>query len=152
MSVPLPDAAVPACRTRVRAAGQRWTAARARVLAVALAQRGHFDVEDLCRAAGRGRAPRLSRATIYRTLPLLQAAGLLSALPAGRQGTRYEVAHGTRHHDHLRCLACGALLELSDPALERAQERACRRHGFVPQRHTLVIEGLCRTCAGGGRG
>ncbi len=127
--------------------GRRWTAARARVQAAAARQTGHFDAEELWQAVNQAPGPRVSRATVYRTLPLLAACGLISETAGARGLTRYERVAGREHHDHLLCLGCGAIIELASASLEALQERECRRHGFSPVRHQLVISGYCRACA-----
>ena len=127
--------------------GQRWTRTRARILAAAVAQTGHFDAETLCLAVNRGSDLRVSRATVYRTLPLLAAGGLIAEVAGPRGLTRYERVTGRRHHDHLHCLACGTIIELASDELEALQEQECRRHGFAPVHHQLIITGYCRPCA-----
>lgn len=134
-------------RQRLRGDGRRWTATRERILAAALTHPGHFDAEALRRAVNRGRGRKVSLASVYRTLPLLAECGLIAAAAGAGDQARYECALRRCHHDHLVCLACGAVSELASPALERLQERECRRHGFSPLRHQLVIEGHCRACA-----
>jgi Fur family ferric uptake transcriptional regulator len=44
------------------------------------------------------------------------------------------------------CVQCGAIVEFRDDELERRQEAAARRHGFVIERHSLRLYGRCRDC------
>lgn len=141
------DREAKAARERVRGRTRRWTATREKILDAALSRDGHFDVEVLHRALNRGGGRAVSRATIYRTLPLLVETGLVTPVRSAAGETRYERSYRKGHHDHLLCIACGTVLEFESPALERLQDRACRRHGFVPKRHQLVVEGHCRACA-----
>lgn len=136
-----------AVKQLVQQRGQRWTRARARLLATVAAQSGHFDAESLYLAVNRAAGARVSRATVYRTLPLLAACGLIGEVAGPRGLTRYERVTGKRHHDHLHCLACGAVIELASDELEALQEHECRRHGFMPVHHQLIITGYCRPCA-----
>ena len=50
---------------------------------------------------------------------------------------------GREHHDHMICVMCGGILEFLQPAIERLQADACRKHGFRPLDHTLQIQGVC---------
>jgi len=63
----------------------------------------------------------------------------------------YEKAEGRPHHDHLFCIACGAVFEFQEPGIERLQDRVTRRHKFVALYHSHKIFGYCRKC-GDGRG
>jgi len=89
----------------------------------------------------------VGRATVFRTLKMLQECGLISPV-VGRGGTtRFEVEHDRPHHDHLICVACGRIQEVRWPTLEKIQDDACRKAGFVPKWHRHEVFGLCKDCA-----
>jgi len=124
----------------------RVTAERIAVAGAIASIRGHFDLDSLL-ARLRRRRLRVSRATLYRTLPHLLEAGIVHRL-TGSDGTpRYESMAGRKHHDHMVCQACGAIAEFQSSAIEQLQEAACRRQGFTMTGHVLRIEGFCRSCA-----
>lgn len=124
----------------------RRSAGRERVAALAAALPGHFTAEELARRLARHR-PAASRATVYRALPHLLAAGLIRDCGMINGNVVYERAAGSAHHDHLRCLACGRIIEFVDARIEALQAAACRQHGFTASGHRLEITGACRACA-----
>ena len=113
---------------------------------------GHVSVEQLVAAARRS-DPRVSVATVYRTMKLLADCGL--AFPRQFDGTqtRYEPAAGRPHHDHLICTRCGTIEEFAEERIETLQSRVAATHGFQVETHKLEIYGRCAACrqgAGGG--
>jgi Fur family ferric uptake transcriptional regulator len=94
----------------------------------------------------RRKGKRLSRATIYRNLPLLRGSGLIKDVLARQKQSSYEHIFGHDHHDHLLCIKCGRLIEFSEEKIERLQETICKRYGFTSVEHTLAIKGYCKRC------
>lgn len=134
----------------LRRSGFRWTSQRALIVRSALATHDHFTAEELlerCRRID----PRVSRATVYRTLAVLEAAHFVEGLDTGDGGRRFEHVLGHAHHDHMVCGVCGTIFEFRDDELERRQEAAARRIGFRIERHSLRIYGTCRGCQRAGR-
>lgn len=111
--------------------------------------KGHFDTETLEQAA-RERGAAVSQATIYRTLPLLERAGIIRRASvfgrAANEGVQYEHVWGAVHHDHLVCSRCGMVVEFTYPAIEVLQEAVAAEHGFRLHRHHLELVGLCGQC------
>jgi Fur family ferric uptake transcriptional regulator len=131
---------------------------RQALLVAALARRPHFTLEELAQDVLRGPSP-ASRATVYRSLPILVEAGILQPTLVTGDARRYELALGREHHDHLRCQRCGKIVEFRSDAIERLQLEIAARHGFrlVSHVHELVGECLsgCRpgkSAPGGGAG
>lgn len=129
----------------LRKSGFRWTSQRALIVGEALATHDHFTAEellDLCRKHD----PKVSRATVYRTLAVLEEAGFVEGLETGDGGRRFEHVLGHEHHDHMVCLSCEKILEFRDDELERRQELAAQRAGFRIKRHSLRLYGTCKEC------
>jgi Fur family ferric uptake transcriptional regulator len=105
----------------------------------------HLSVEDLLHLVQK-RRPDIGRTTVYRTLKLLQQAGLASQLDVQGQA-RFEHEYNREHHDHFICNSCGEIIEFSSPEIERAQDQIAAGLGFVIQGHRHQIYGLCRRCA-----
>ncbi|MFN9946138.1 MAG: Fur family transcriptional regulator [Planctomycetota bacterium] len=135
-------------RQALQQRGLRWTGQRSRIVRTALATHEHYTAEELLLLCRR-EDPRLSRATVYRTLAVLEEAGFVEGLDAGDGKRRFEHVLGHEHHDHMVCLQCGAIVEFRDDELERRQEAAARRHGFRIERHSLRLSGRCRGCQRG---
>lgn len=106
---------------------------------------GHLPVEALIQRV-RLADPRVSVATVYRTMKLLAECGL--AVPRQFEGgqTRYEPAVGRAHHDHLICTACGEIVEFANDRIEALQARVAARHGFEVDTHKLELYGRCARC------
>lgn len=105
----------------------------------------HLSVEDLLHLVQR-RRPDIGRTTVYRTLKLLQQAGLASQLDVRGQ-SRFEHEYKRQHHDHFICNGCGEIIEFSSPEIETLQDEIAAGLGFVIQGHRHQIYGLCRRCA-----
>jgi Fur family transcriptional regulator, ferric uptake regulator len=121
------------------------TPAREEVLREAFAAEGHFEADELVHRL-RKKGSRVSKATVYRTLPLLVQAGLLTQVIHGEKHQHYEHIHEEKVHDHLVCLQCGQIIEFQDATLREAEEAVCRRNHFQPRKILVEIFGTCRSC------
>ena len=101
-------------------------------------------MDDLLRLSQK-RRPEVGRTTVYRTLKLLQAAGLATELVLQGE-TRFEREYNRQHHDHFICKTCGAIFEFSSDAIERIQDEVAAELGFVIDGHRHQIFGYCRDC------
>jgi Fur family ferric uptake transcriptional regulator len=129
----------------LRKSGFRWTNQRALIVRAALDSHDHFTAEellDICRKTD----PKVSRATVYRTLSVLEESGFVEGLETGDGGRRFEHVLGHEHHDHMVCLRCEKIIEFRDDELERRQELAAKRVGFRIERHSLRMYGTCKAC------
>jgi len=125
----------------------KYTSERKLILNATLSFHNHFDVEELFEKLHK-QGDDVSRATIYRTIPLLLQSGLLSETVhcQDKNKIRYENIFNKKHHDHLACVKCGKTIEFFDERIEKLQEEVCRQHNFVPIEHRLVIKGYCEDC------
>jgi Fur family ferric uptake transcriptional regulator len=124
----------------------RATPERFAVLDAVLQSQGHFDADGLYYgmvSAG----VKVSKATVYNTLDLLQECGLVSKYRFAENTSRYEKAFGRPHHHHLICLGCGDIIEFVNDKLERIQEEVCAEKRFTAQSSTLQIFGTCSRCS-----
>ena len=77
---------------------------------------------------------------MYRTVKLLEEAGLAHARQFGSGHTLYEVAGPQRaHHDHLICTQCHHIVEFESDEIEELQERVAKRLGFTITNHRHEI-------------
>ncbi len=128
----------------------RLTQERQSVLDVVLSREGHFDADSLLQFVRQRReGKRVSRATLYRTLEHLRAAGLVKMHRFGPGQALYEHVYNRLHHDHMVCDSCGRVVEFVSDEIERLQEDVCREHGFRPGNHVMQIFGICAECAAG---
>lgn len=124
----------------------KFTPERRLVLQEVFRNHEHFEAEDIMVSA-RSRGHRISRASVYRTLPLLAESGLLREVASLEKHCHYEHVLGHQHHDHLICTGCGKTIEFSEEHIEELQERICRELVFMPKSHKLEIFGLCDECS-----
>jgi Fur family ferric uptake transcriptional regulator len=106
---------------------------------------GHLSVEELVRRV-RSEDPRVSVATVYRTMKLLAECGLAVARQFDGGQTRYEPGAGRAHHDHLICTACGEIVEFANRRIEALQAQVAASHGFEVESHKLELYGRCTRC------
>ena len=120
--------------------GMRMTDQR-RVIARVLSDADdHPDVEELHRRAV-AQDPRISIATVYRTVRLFEEAGILTRHDFGDGRARYEAA-AEAHHDHLIDVETGRVIEFVDPELEELQRRIAARLGFRLVDHRMELYGI----------
>ena len=124
--------------------GLRLTGQRSLILDYFLRAERHLTQEDIYQAL---HVHGVGRATVFRTLKMLQESRLVNHV-VGSSGTpRFEVELERPHHDHLICVDCGRIQEVRWPKLEDIQEATCRKIGFIPKWHRHEIFGRCRDCA-----
>ena len=124
---------------------QRLTPERFAILDAVLQSQGHFDAEDLYYRMISG-GIKVSKATVYNTLELLQECGLVSKYRFAESSSRYEKAFGRPSHHHLICLECGDIIEFVNDRLQRIQDDVCADKHFKPQSSSLQIFGTCAKC------
>jgi Fur family ferric uptake transcriptional regulator len=110
---------------------------------------GHVPIDELV-VRVREQDPRVSVATVYRTMKLLAECGLAVPRRFGDGQTLYEPAtrrHGDAH-DHLICTACGAIIEFESERIAALQLRVARRHGFEIEHRRVELYGRCAACRG----
>ena len=139
-------------RAYLQRKGLKTTQQREAIVDAFLRTSGHVALEDLLSSARR-KHPRVGLATVYRTVKLLEEAGIAAARHFGPGQTLYEVAEGRAHHDHLICDHCGFIVEYASDEIEQLQDSAARRLGFNVLRHRHELFGLCEKAQGvpGGR-
>lgn len=97
----------------------------------------HPDVELVYRRATEI-DPRISIATVYRTVRLFEEANILERHDFGDGRSRYEEAP-TEHHDHLIDVESGRVIEFHNDEIEELQRRVAERLGFRLVGHRLEL-------------
>lgn len=133
-------------REFLRSKEMRCTGERDEIVRALAATGKHFRIEDLVKSLNdRGFAA--SRATVYRTIPLLVEVGLVRvAKAAPGDDYTYEYIYGQEHHDHLFCVRCQAVTEFKDDTIEQLQREIAERNGYELVGHRLDLYGLCPAC------
>ncbi len=126
--------------TRCEARGLRMTDQRRTIAMVLEAAVDHPDVEELYNRAARA-DPRISIATVYRTVKLFEESGILEKHEFGDGRARYEAADRD-HHDHLIDMHSGEVIEFVDKEIEELQERIAAKLGYTLKGHRLELYGV----------
>ncbi len=79
----------------------------------------------------------ISIATVYRTVKLLEEAGVIERLEFGDGRARYE--ESGEHHEHLVDIETGEVIEFYDEPLERMKEEIANRMGYELVDHRLEL-------------
>ena len=90
--------------------------------------------------------PRVSLATVYRTLKTLMADGILCELPFGTNESRFGLVTEQKHY-HFICDACHRIFDLPTPPRHDLEQIIQVDTGHMVTRHTMEFYGLCRECA-----
>ena len=86
------------------------------------------------------RLPRISIATVYRTVKLFEEAGILERHEFQGGRSRYETT-SDGHHDHLIDIDSGEVIEFHDPELEDLQRRIAEKLGYSLVDHRMELYG-----------
>ena len=133
-------------------AGLKNTAPRrliARSLARHAADQTDFATEELWHQL-RQEQPSLGRATLFRSIEILSALGILDRIELGDGSRRYRVC-GVGHHHHLICLRCHGIQEVDICVSDEQLAVAAAATGFAVKTHVLEVYGVCSDCSGIGK-
>ena len=125
---------------RCIAKGMRMTEQRRIIARVISDSEDHPDVEELYRRAS-ALDPKISIATVYRTVKLFEDSGILDRLAFSDGRARYEEVP-ERHHDHLIDLHSGEVIEFRNEEIEKLQVVVARELGFKLVDHRLELYGV----------
>ena len=123
--------------------GLRRTTQRDAIVQAAFSTKEHYTAEELLEMA-REVDRSVSRATVYRTLPLLVECGVLKEMDFGKDYKFYDpnyLDHPT--HNHLICVDCSKIVEFEDQHIELLENCITKRLGFSPASKSLRIEASC---------
>ncbi|MEA2022130.1 MAG: transcriptional repressor [Candidatus Caldatribacteriota bacterium] len=129
----------------LRAKELKYSSERKLILKSVLTFHEHFNADDLFEKL-RKQSKHVSRATIYRTIPLLLQGGLITEALRCQDKTSYEIIFNKKHHDHLLCIRCGKTIEFYNEEIEKLQNEVCKKYDFTPLEHKLGIKGYCKDC------
>jgi Fur family ferric uptake transcriptional regulator len=117
----------------------RMTEQRRVIARVLSGAEDHPDAEELHRRAA-AVDPRISLATVYRTMRLFEDAGIIERHDFRDGRARYEEAPES-HHDHLINVKTGEVIEFMNEEIEKLQERVARELGYELVDHRLELYG-----------
>lgn len=121
----------------------RVTGPRRAIIDTVFGTHQHFTAEQLLSWARR-RDRAVSRATVYRTLPLLTESGLVREMDFGKDYKFYDPNYADHpHHNHIICKDCEQIVEFESDTLKQLEGEIRERLGFKVQSHRLQITASC---------
>ncbi len=139
------DAQLGVAETLCEQRGRRLTPIRRKVLELLL-RHGRslkaYELLDAMRAVHPGAAP----PTVYRALDFLMDEGLIHRLDAVNAWSACHDAGGAPHDLLVVCTGCGAVAEVSDPAMSRQLAERVAQTGYALATHETEIRALCPQC------
>jgi len=127
---------------QLKNAGYKLTPARLAVIEVLL-NSGHPDHQEILEE-GQKSYPKLSQATVYRTMELLVQLRLVRPLYLNDPTQRFVSAIGGHHH--LVCACCGETLEFDHCTVDQLARELAQKYDFEILSHLLEFHGICNAC------
>ena len=103
----------------------------------------HFTAEELLEWS-RARDKSVSRATVYRTLPLLTESGLVREMDFGKDYKFYDPNYADHpNHNHIICQDCDKIVEFESKKIDRIENEISHKLGFAVKSQRLQITASC---------
>jgi Fur family ferric uptake transcriptional regulator len=129
--------------------GMKMTEQRRIIARVLSTADDHPDVEEVYRRASE-MDPKISIATVYRTVRLFEEANIIERHDFGDGRSRYEEATD-EHHDHLIDIQSGKVVEFQNQEIENLQKKIAKKHGMKLVGHRLELYGVPLNRSGDGK-
>jgi len=129
----------------LRLKGLRVTEQRKAIFETAVAQKEHFTAEELLdRVRAVPKAKYVSRATVYRTLPVMTESALLREVDIG-SGEKFYMPNAGRSTQvaQVVCLDCDRIFEISAPFMEWYGSTVSSKIGLTPVSQRLQVSARC---------
>jgi len=121
----------------------RMTAQRMAIIDTVFGTDQHFTAEQLLDWS-RKRDKSVSRATVYRTLPLLTESGLVHEMDFGKEYKFYDPNYADHpHHNHIICEDCEKIVEFESEKIEKLESEISHKLGFQVKSQRVQIRGTC---------
>ncbi len=127
--------------------GHRVTPQRRAILQAVIEGTGHSSIDEVYQRV-HDRLPDINLATVYRTLNLLKASGIIEPyyLTHDHRREQFESKPATEHC-HFTCIQCGAVIEFESRLVEQLRREVQTRFGVELEHRSLCFEGYCAACA-----
>ena len=123
--------------------GLRKTTQRDAIIKAAFSTTEHYTADELL-VMSKKLEPSVSRATVYRTLPLLVECGVLKEMDFGKEFKYYDPNYNEHPlHNHLICVDCDKIVEFDDVNIDTLENCISKRLGFSPAKKIVRIEAKC---------
>ncbi|UCD75291.1 MAG: transcriptional repressor [Phycisphaerales bacterium] len=125
-------------RKHLKSRNLKYTPERADILNAIIERDDVFEVEELLMEMRAG-GYRVSKATLYRTIKLLQEAGIINQALFDARQSHYQLIYGKAPRDYLVCIKTGRHIEFSSDDLVALRDQLCRKHGWDPVGHRFLV-------------
>ncbi|MFH1673248.1 MAG: transcriptional repressor [Pseudomonadota bacterium] len=132
-------------RRYIKDKGLRNTPERETIIREIFSVHDHFDVDELFLRM-KGQKNKISKASIYRAIPLFIESGLIKGVFFEDGHLHYEPIYGHSRHCHLRCICCGKVVEFVEKEMDNIVDRLSKKHNFNILDHRLDFTGYCAEC------
>jgi Fur family transcriptional regulator, ferric uptake regulator len=120
----------------------RITNERFLILDSALSMENHFDADELYNKM-RKEFIRVSRATVYTTLELMNDCKILTKHNFKGDRARYETKIGRKNHYHIICLSCNKIIEFENNSIEKTLAKLCNTKNLKLLDHSIQVFATC---------
>ena len=137
----VPTIVEPLCavfRRHLKAENQKYTPERARVLDAVIRMEGLFDADELVHDL-QAADFRVSKATVYRTVKLMQDAGIVQRVIAAGGQPRYQLVYGSNPSDLIVRVDSHESIPIVVPELIAIRDRVCAELGLTASGHNFQI-------------
>ncbi len=124
--------------------GSHLTRQRLLVLDILKEIPGHLDAGAIFQEAKK-RDERISLATIYRSLAVLKAAGLVEENRLGEEHGHFETIQQAEHY-HFTCLSCGRVIEFEATGIPEVVQELSGRENLMVTETYFNLRGYCPEC------
>ena len=122
------------------AKGVKLTEQRKIIAKVMSSSKDHPDVDELYKRVS-NIDPKISIATVYRTIKLFAEEGIVTKHGFKGGKARYEELSES-HHDHLIDIKTGEIIEFVDEEIEKLQNKVAEKYGYKLVDHKLELYGI----------
>lgn len=125
-------------RRKLKSLGQKYTPERAQILDAIVRWDGMFEAEELQERLAQG-GFRVSKATVYRTLRLLQDSGIIRRVLVSDEQSHYQLVYGGEVEDFLVIVGETGTTRIHAPELAQLRDRICKERGLEPRGHSFCV-------------
>jgi Fur family ferric uptake transcriptional regulator len=129
---------------QIQSSGYKLTHQRQLILSLLEESDQHLGADELFHLA-KHRDPKISLATVYRTLATFKKIGLIQEHALGQDHGHFEKV-SSKPHFHFTCSQCGQVIELRSKKISRLIKELCEDEDIFMESMHLLINGLCSTC------
>jgi Fur family ferric uptake transcriptional regulator len=122
--------------------GFKATPGRLEILSIMAKYRVPLSAEDI---SAKMKAPKINRATVYRTLSSLAIAGIIKQVHIHKGSEHFEL--NDTHHHHIVCTGCGTIEDFDDCRVDKTVRDLLTHSSFRRiNSHSLELFGICKKC------